>query len=223
MNRRQFSISFAACWAAISSAGEAATPDGTALRDALILETQQPGKAAWRPMLRYLAELHGRSVHPPIAHFPHPFEDIGPGYQGGKAFGHIDLAHERLDTVRALPEHAKNQTRNELALQQSDGLVPGVLNFDASGKASWKDNKGFPPLWPVAVDAYIELAADMPFLGECLAALKKQIGWFEAKRAVAGGGYYYLDAVQPTWESGMDEGIRYDERPKRPAACVDAT
>jgi glycogen debranching enzyme len=173
-------------------------------------------------MLLYLAELHGKSVHPPQAHFPHPFEDIGPGYQGGAAFGHIDLTHQRLDTVRALPEHVRNQTRNELALQQSDGLVPGVINFDANKQASWKNFKGFPPLWPVAVDAYIDVTSDLEFLAECLIALRRQIGWFEAKRMLPGGGFYYLDLLQPTWESGMDEGIRYDERPPSAAASVDA-
>ena len=69
--------------------------------NALVQEARDPGKETWRPMLLYLAELHGRSVHPPIGHFRYPFEDIGPGYQGGKVFGHIDLTHERLDTVRA--------------------------------------------------------------------------------------------------------------------------
>lgn len=174
-------------------------------------------------MLRYLAELHGRSVFPPLAHFKYPFESIGPGYQGGMVFGHIDLTHERLDTVRALPEHVRNQTRNELAGQQTDGLIPGIINFTADGKPSWKDFKGFPPIWVVSVDAYIERTSDVAFLRECLPALEKQISWFEAKRALPGGGFYYLDVVQKTWESGMDEGIRYDERPAAPAAGVDAS
>src|SRR6476469_7832141 len=134
----------------------AATPEGTPLRDALLKEAALPSKPAWQPMLRYLAELHGRSVHPPMDYFPYPFEGIGPGYQGGKVFGHIDLTHERLDTVRAAPEHARNQVRNELAGQQPDGLIPGVITFDASGKPSWKDFKGFPPVWVVSVDAYVD-------------------------------------------------------------------
>jgi len=174
-------------------------------------------------MLLYLAELHGKSVHPPKDYFKYPFEDIGPGYQGGKVFGHIDLAHERLDTVRALPEHARNQTRNELAGQQNDGLIPGVVTFDASGKASWKPNKGFPPFWVATVDDYVEVTADTGFLKECLTALIKQIGWFETNRSAPGGGFYYLDVIQKTWESGMDEGVRYDQRPPGPAASVDAT
>src|SRR6476660_4706498 len=102
------------------------TAEGLALRQALLQEAERAGKPEWRPVLRYLAELHGKSVHPPVAHFPHAWESIGPGYQGGTVFGHIDLAHERLDTVRAAPEHVRRQTRNELAGQQADGLVPGA-------------------------------------------------------------------------------------------------
>lgn len=210
---------FIACWCLHL---HAATPEGAALRDALLHEAAQPGKAEWQPMLLYLAELHGQSVFPPLAHFKHPYESIGPGYQGGRVFGHIDLTHERLDTVRALPEHARNQVRNELAGQQADGLIPGVISFDDKGKASWKDFKGFPPIWVVSVDACMEAVPDKTFLAECLEALRKQIGWFETKRAVPGGGFYYLDVLQATWESGMDEGIRYDERPPSAAACVDA-
>jgi putative isomerase len=222
ISRRLFSLTLASSLTAIAQDNKPAA-EGAALREALRRRAADLGKPAWQAMLLSLADLHGRSVHPPLAHFPHAWEDIGPGYQGGRAFGHIDLTHERLDVVAALPEHVRNQTRNELAGQQADGLIPGVINFDANGKASWKNNKGFPPLWPVAVDAYVEAAKDVGFLRECLAALEKQIGWFETSRSLAGGGFYYIDVVQPTWESGMDEGIRYDERPEKPAACVDAS
>ena len=115
-------------------------PEGTALREALIKEAGQPGKPNWRPMLLYLAKLHGESVFPAAGHFKYPYESIGAGYQGGRVFGHIDLAHERLDAVRASPAHVRNQTRNELAGQQADGLIPGVITFDNAGKAAWKPN-----------------------------------------------------------------------------------
>jgi hypothetical protein len=198
------------------------TKEGVALRDALVQQAAEPGKPMWRPMLLYLAELHGRSVFPPQGHFKYAFESIGPGYQGGTVFGHIDLTHERLDTVHALPAHARNQIRNELAGQQPDGLIPGIITFDAAGKPVWKNFKGFPPIWVVSVDAYVEVSGDVGFLAECLDALRKQISWFETKRSVPGGGFYYLDLLQNTWESGMDEGIRYDQRPAQPAAAVDA-
>ncbi len=197
-------------------------PEGRALEAALRREAERPGKVAWQPMLHYLAELHGRSVLPAVAHFPHPYETIGPGYQDGRVFGHIDLAHARIDTVRAAPEHVRRQTRNELAGQQADGLIPGIINLTAEGRAAWKDFKGFPPFWVVPVDECVAQTGDTAFLGECLAALERQIAWFEAKRRLSDGSFYYLDLVQKTWESGMDEGVRYDERPAAPAAAVDA-
>ena len=207
---------------AAARAADIVTKEGVALRDALVREASRPANPEWRPMLLYLAELHGRSVMPPVGHFKYAYESIGPGYQGGRVFGHIDLAHERLDTVRAAPEHVRNQTRNELAGQQADGLIPGIVLFNAAGQPSWKTFKGFPPLWVVAVDAYVEQTSDTGFLSECLDALQKQIRWFETKRRLPEGGFYYLDVTVNTWESGMDEGIRYDERPAVPDACVDA-
>ncbi len=215
---------FLAVWLSSVAGAESplATKDGAPLRDALLREAELPAKVSWRPMLYFLAELHGQSVFPPIGHLKFPYESIGPGYQGGRVFGHIDLTHIRLDTVRAQPEHVKRQLRNEFAGQQEDGLIPGIVTFNAEGKPWWKNFKGFPPIWVVSAQAYVDLAGDAAFLSECLEALRKQIAWFEAKRSVPDGGFYYLDVKENTWESGMDEGIRYDRRPRGPAACVDA-
>lgn len=199
-----------------------AAAEGAALHEALVGEASRPVKPAWRPMLLNLAELHGRSILPAIGHFKYPYQTIGPGYQDGRIFGHIDLTHERLDTVRARPEHARNQIRNELAGQQADGLIPGIIWFDDAGKPTWKNFKGFPPIWVVSAEEYVDLTGDEAFLHECLEALVRQIGWFEAKRQLPNGGFYYLDQVEDTWESGMDEGIRYHPRPKERSAAVDA-
>lgn len=209
--------------AALTPAAALAAQEGAQLRDTLLKEATLPVKEDWRPMLRSLADMHGRSVLPAVAHLKYPYETIGPGYQDGRVFGHIDLTHERLDTVRAFPGHVRNQIRNELAGQQADGLIPGIVIFKDGGKASWKNFKAFPPLWVVSVDAYVEVTGDVAFLRECLDALRRQIGWFEAKRSLPNGGFYYLDQRENTWESGMDEGIRYDVRPAKPSAAVDAS
>lgn len=210
------------------------TPEGTALHAALVQEVATAGKPEWQPVLRYLARLHGQSVSPATGFFPHAYQSLGPGYMRGRAFGHWDLTHERLDTLRASPEHVRQQIRNELAGQQPDGLIPGLVTFGISGypgfetlhttnQPTFKVFKGFPPVWVIAVDAYVEQTGDRVVQGEALTALEKQIGWFEAKRAVPGGGFYYLDVVSDVWESGVDEGIRFLDRPAGPAACVDAT
>src|SRR5687768_15957415 len=115
--RRLVPVAAAGFAAALTGRSRGATAEGAALRDALMQAAAKAPQASWRPMLEYAAELHGRSVQPARAHFPYPFESIGPGYEGGNAFGHIDLTHIRLDTVQALPENVRNQTRNELAGQ----------------------------------------------------------------------------------------------------------
>ncbi|WP_158277513.1 trehalase family glycosidase [Opitutus sp. ER46] len=204
-------------------AGPSAAEIGAQLREALLREADQPVKANWSPMLRYLADLHARSILPARAHLPYPYQTMGPGYQDGTVFGHIDLTHERLDTVRALPQHVRNQIYNELAGQQPDGLIPGIVLFKPGDIASWKTFKGFPPIWVIAVDAYVEETGDTPVLRKCRDALIRQIGWFERQRAVAGGGFFYIDQREGTWESGIDEGVRYDERLTTPAAAVDAS
>lgn len=203
-------------------AAEFRTAEGAALHAALVREAGLEVKPEWRPMLLHLAELHGRSVLPARGHFKYPYETIGPGYQDGRVFGHIDLTHQRLDTVRARPGHARDQLRNEFAGQQADGLIPGVVLFTAEGKPTWKAFKGFPPIWVTSAEAYVEQTNDQDFLRECLDALRRQIGWFEAKRRLPNGGFYYLDQVEDTWESGMDEGIRYHPRPAQRSAAVDA-
>ncbi len=217
-----------------ASADIYATPEGAALAAALLREVDQPMNAGWKPMLQYLAQLHGRSVRPAAGFFKYAYESIGPGYMEGRAFGHIDLAQARMDSVRAAPEHVRRQTINELAGQQKDGLIPGVITFGVYGhpgaevltgtdEPTFKDFKGFPPLWVMVVDAYVEQTGDLVLLRQALDAARKQIGWFEAMRRAEGGGFYYLDAVTDIWESGVDEGVRFLNRPASPQACVDAS
>lgn len=196
--------------------------EGAALHAALVREAALRVKPAWRPMMLNLAELHGRSILPAVGHFKYPYQSIGPGYENGRIFGHIDLTHERLDTVRARPEHVRNQIRNELAGQQANGMIPGIIWFDPAGQPTWKNFKSFPPIWVVSAEAYVDQTGDEAFLRECLEALRRQIGWFEAERGLPNGGFYYLDQVNDNWESGMDEGIRYHPRPAELSAAVDA-
>lgn len=184
---------------------------------------QTLGKPAWRPMLEYVVALHERCVNPARDPFPYPWEEIGPGYCNGPAFGHIDLTHAVLDVLPAEPEHARQQLLNNLAAQQDDGLVPGVIRMDGE-RPQWKDFKGYPPVWVMGVEACYEAERDDEFLAYCLDALVRQIGWFDAKRRSDDGrGYFYLDVHGKPWESGVDEGIRFVESPEGQPLCIDAT
>ncbi len=192
--------------------------------DALQLEARHLGKPQWRPLLDYVARLHTRSVHPPRPPLPFAWEEIGPGYCAGLAFGHWDIVHAALDTLPATPEHARAQILNTLAAQQADGLVPGVIYFPP-GRAPWMSlDVGHPPVWPIAVDAYSDLTGDNSLRAQCWEPLGRQIGWFEAKRRAEGGGFFYADILTRQWESGVDEGIRFDDAPPGArAACMDAS
>lgn len=190
--------------------------------DELKTETQRLGKPEWRPMLRYVVELHEKSTHPARYPFPHPWEEIGPGYCYGPAFGHWDIVHQILDVLPSEPDHARNQILNNLANQTEDGLVPGSI-WLREDQPRWNTQAGHPPVWPVAAHDYFDLAKDKDFLRQCFDALVRQIGWFERVRRAEGEGYFYLDIVSRSWESGVDEGVRFDDIPPGPYACVDAT
>lgn len=180
------------------------------------------GKPEWLPMLSYVAQLHARSVHPPRAPFALPWEEIGPGYCYGLVFGHWDIIHQVLDTLPAASEHFAHQIRNLLGTQREDGFLPSLVNMRQDpGVPSM--NVTHPPLWPMAVADYFGLTGDRDLLRLCQTALLRQIGWFERARRLPDGGFYYQDVVEKRWESGVDDGVRWDHRPAQPQACVDAT
>ena len=184
--------------------------------------TSTLGKPEWRAMLRYVADLHARSTHPPRAPFPHPWEEIGPGYCYGPAFGHWDIVHAILDVMAFEPAHAVNQILNNLAAQAPDGLIPGVI-WMRETTPRWSNEVGHPPLWPVAVQDDADQTGSTALIAHCFEPLVRQIRWFEAQRKAEGAGFFYTDILSHRWESGIDEGIRFHETQPGPYACVDAT
>ncbi len=186
------------------------------------------GEPTWRPMLTYVAKLHARSTHPPQSPFPFPWEEIGPGYCYGPAFGHWDLIHAVLDVVAYEPEHAKHQLLNYLAVQDEAGMLPGVISMPRSGDPSrqtarWSKTMSHPPVWPAAVQTYADRYGDDGLIAVAYEALVRQIGWFETQRRADPEGFYYADILTFDWESGVDEGVRFQDVQPGPRACVDAT
>jgi glycogen debranching enzyme len=180
------------------------------------------GKPAWRDMLCYVARLHQQSIHPQRAPFSHAWEEIGPGYVSSPAFGHWDIVHQILDVLPAEPEHARRQILNDLANQQDDGFVPGVI-WMKSGEARWSATTTHPPVWPAAVDEWTHVTGSTELIERCFTPLSRQLLWFEQHRAAEPAGFYYTDIATFSWESGVDEGIRFDHAQPGRFACIDAT
>jgi putative isomerase len=202
---------------------------------ALRHEADSLGKPAWRPMLRYLAALHERATHPATPPFEFEWEEIGPGYGYGPAFGHWDLVHEMIDELPSCPEHVRHQLLNDLRLQLPNGFLPGSIYMPGSPSASRSTAakktgavfdtgiEGHPPVWVVAADDYMARTGDRSILQECFDRATRQIGWFEANRKAQPGGFFYNDILLHKWESGVDDGARFDNTQMGPKACIDAT
>lgn len=179
------------------------------------------GKPEWNELFQYTVELHRRGTHPPAAPFPYAWEEVGVGYCYGPAFGHWDIVHIILDALPFQPIHAKNQILNNLQLQGPDGMLPGTIWLQDE-EVRWSTVTGHPPLWPAAVQEYYEWYGDLDTLQKAYTCLLRQIDWFEKNRS-AGNGFYYSDLFNHSWESGVDDGIRFDWVRSQPQACVDAT
>ncbi len=137
-------------------------------------------------------------------------------------------------------EHAQEQLLNDVRLQLPSGFLPGLYwmrtqtaaddpKIYDSAQAKFSPTQGNPPVWVVAADDFLEeTGRDPKLMQEFLTHLKLQIGWFERERRAQPDGFLYLDIVNHKWESGVDEGIRFDETGLASAhphstACVDAT
>jgi arylsulfatase A-like enzyme len=192
----------------------------------LINEAKSTGKEEWQPMLKYVAELHQKSTHPPQWPFEYPWEEIGPGYTYGPAFGHWDIVHQVIDVMPSYPQHALHQLLNNIENQEPNGLIPGSIWMPGNDRdsAHWSaDLQGHPPLWVFAVNDYIDLTRNDSILKHFYSALLRQISWFENNRKAESKGFYYNDILLKLWESGVDEGVRFDDIVGGKLACIDAT
>ncbi len=191
--------------------------------DRLRAEAATLGKAAWRPMLVYTAELHARSILPPRPPFERPIEEIGPGYCYAPVFGHWDISHALQDSLPAEPEHARDQLLNILSQQQPSGMLPGLFALRGA-RVEFSARITHPPVWPFGVQAYLDHHGDDSLLPRALDVLRRQVAWFERERRAENGGFYYLDVCgDRIWESGVDDGVRFERLPKGRRAMVDAT
>jgi putative isomerase len=133
-----------------------------------------------------------------------------------------------LDVISFFPQHALHQLLNDIKNQEPNGLIPGSIWMPGlpSGRNSvtWsKKDAGHPPVWVVAVQDYMDITNDKSNLPDFFSALVRQITWFENSRKAESEGFYYNDILLKQWESGVDEGIRFDKTDFGKWACIDAT
>lgn len=228
--------------ASAAAAAAAQAPD-SAWAAGLRKEAATLGKPAWRGVLEYDVTLHIADTHPAEPPFQYPWEDTGRGYGYGPGTAHWDLVHEILDALPAAPQHAREQLLNDIGLQLPSGFLPGVywMRKPAPGvkadpgiyddpNAKYSPTQGNPPVWVVAADDYLQSAGaqDPALTKKFLAAARLQLGWWERERRAQPDGFLYLDIVNHKWESGVDQGIGFDDSGLTSAhpnstACVDAT
>jgi putative isomerase len=146
------------------------------------------------------------------------------------SFGKVNVAvqGDHLDVLPSAPEHAREELLNDLGLQLASGFLPGLYWMNPAANAGLRPrfdpNNSHPPVWVVAADEYLTRTGDRTLTREFFDHARRQIEWFETNRKATPGGYLYHDILMNKWESGVDEGIRFDHRSKvKTNACVDAT
>jgi len=101
-----------------------------------------------------------------------------------------------------------------------------VLTWSAAGEPFYL-NQLAPSVWPFLLEDWFGAhGPDAVLLNKGLAALRRLLAFMERERACEPGGYFYIDARDRKWESGIDEGVRFDEDligEQRVFPCVDAT
>jgi len=179
-------------------------------------------------MLVFICRLQEESIFPPLGPFKKPWVSLGKGYVGNPAFGHWDLVHACLDALAYDPGYVRTQFENYLLQITSGGMLPGVMygprdkNLNNNIFCS-QPECSHPPVWPFAVDEYVEIFRDHEFLETAFEFGRRNLAWWASNRRMPEGGYYYRDIIDQKWESGVDAGVRFINPAHPPYACIDAT
>lgn len=114
--------------------------------------------------------------------------------------------------ARIEPELAKDQIRTMFDSQNAAGMVADVIYPDST-EDNWRDTK--PPLAAWAVWRVFDGCCEEEFLREMLPKLLSYHRWWYANRDHDGNGLCEYGSTDGTlvaarWESGMDDGLRFD-------------
>lgn len=111
------------------------------------------------------------------------------------------------------PEMAKDEMRALFDYQAPNGMVPDFIGFNKKGN-NWRDTKPPVAAWG-AMNVY-KATGDKAFLQEMFDKLYKFHKWWYAERDHNHNGICEYGSTDGTliaaaWESGMDNGVRFDE------------
>jgi len=139
------------------------------------------------------------------------FPSAAVGYFNG--FWAWDSWKHAVALSRFAQELAKDHVRAMFDYQDEAGMVADVIYADKS-ENNWRDTK--PPLAAWAVWAIFRETGDTAFLEEIVPRLLKYHRWWYAYRDHDRNGlceYGSTDGslVAAKWESGMDDGLRFDQ------------
>lgn len=132
-----------------------------------------------------------------------------------------DCAFMALAMAKWDPELAREQVRMFMRLQHEDGMYPDCWKAEP-GQEGIFDGASKPPVMAWAAWTAERTAHDQKFLETAYASLKRNVGWWLAKRRRAGDVLLHYDGDSPDektrqkyagWESGMDNSPRWDGRP----------
>ncbi|MBN2416691.1 glycoside hydrolase [bacterium] len=110
------------------------------------------------------------------------------------------------------PGLAKDQVRAMFDYQDADGMIADCIYADQA-ENNVRNSK--PPLAGWAVHTIFRTTADTAFVREMLPGLKRYHAWWYAFRDCDGDGLCEYGSSDGTliaarWESGMDDGVRFD-------------
>ncbi|MGV8090360.1 MAG: trehalase family glycosidase [Mangrovibacterium sp.] len=141
------------------------------------------------------------------------YDGMYPSYKRYLGFWAMDSWKHAFALADFAPQLAKDQILGMYDLQDSLGMIADVINFN--GSVNWRNTK--PPISGWAVWEVFEKTRDFSFLEVLYPKLYRYHYWWYANRDHDRNGLCEWGSTDGTveaakWESGMDDGIRFDNR-----------
>lgn len=135
-----------------------------------------------------------------------------PSYNGFYGFWSWDSWKHASATVLFNPELAKNEVRSLFDYQAENGMIPDFIGRNKQ-RNNWRDTK--PPLSAWAVLNIYNATKDKDFVAEMFDKIYNYHQWWYRERDHDGNGVCEYGSTDGTliaaaWESGMDNGVRFD-------------